>query len=87
MWIYLGEKGDISCLSLAQLMAGGGTLWTTHGKTASSPSITDILDGSEEPPTSPALDLGRTGKTYIDGQTEMFLDIHLMINCKVQMLS
>lgn len=43
-------------------MDGGGTLWTSHGKTASSPSITDILHGSEEPPAF-VLDLGRTGQT------------------------
>lgn len=48
----------MSCLSLAQLMVGGGTLWTSHGKMASSPAITDILIGSTEPPLS---DLGRTG--------------------------
>lgn len=32
---YLGEKGEMSCLSLAQLIVGGGTLWTSQGKTAS----------------------------------------------------
>lgn len=61
---YLGEKGEMSCLSLAQLMVGGGTLRTSHGKMASSPSITDILIGAAEPPAPPALDLGRTGQTY-----------------------
>lgn len=56
----------MSCLSLAQLMVGGGTLWTSHGKMASRPSITDILDGSVEPPPPAfALDLGRTGFTYM----------------------
>lgn len=55
---YLGEKGEMSCLSLAQLMVGGGTLWTSHGKMASSPAITDILIGATEPPLP---DLGRTG--------------------------
>lgn len=53
----------MSCLSLAQLMMGGGTLWTSHGKTASSPSITDIFVGPAECSSSPALDLGRTGRS------------------------
>lgn len=61
--VYLGEYGEISCLSLAQLMMGGGTLWTSHGKTASSPSITDIFVGPAECSSSPALDLGRTGRS------------------------
>lgn len=60
---YLGENGEMSCLSLAQLMLGGGTLWTSHGKTASSPSITDILTGSFEPSAPSALNLGRTDRT------------------------
>lgn len=60
---YLGENGEIRCLSLAQLTVGGGTLWTSHGRTASSPSIADILIGSAELPAPPALDLGRTVDT------------------------
>lgn len=60
---YLGEKGEIRCLSLAQLTVGGGTLWTSHGRTASSPSVADILVGSAELPAPPALDLGRTVDT------------------------
>lgn len=64
---YLGEKGEMSCLSLAQLMVGGGTLWTSHGKMASSPSITDILIGSADTPAPPTSDLGRTEHTH--GQT------------------
>lgn len=64
---YLGEKGEISCLSLAQLMVGGGTLWTSQGKIAFSPSITDIHMGSAEPPEPPSLGRGRTGqaKTHL----------------------
>lgn len=61
--LYLGANGDIS-LSLAQLMVGGGTLRTSHGRMASSPSFTDILRGSAEPPAPSALDLGRTEDTY-----------------------
>lgn len=61
---YLGENGEMKCLSLAQLMVGGGTLWTSHGRMASSPSITDILIGSAELPAPSALDLGRTGGTH-----------------------
>lgn len=57
--LYLGANGDIS-LSLAQLMVGRGTLWTSHGRMASSPSVTDILIGSAELPAPSALDLGRT---------------------------
>ena len=60
----------MSCLSLAQLMVGGGTLLTSHGKMASSPSITDILIGPDEPPAPPALALGRTGNTYTGTQTQ-----------------
>lgn len=66
---YLAEKGEMSCLSLAQLMVGGGTLWASHGKMASSPSITDILIGSAAPPGPSTLDLGRTGRTYMGRQT------------------
>jgi len=57
--LYLGENGEMSCLSLAQLTEGGGTPWTSHGNTASAPSITDIGAGSVEPLTP---DLGRTGR-------------------------
>lgn len=60
---HLGENGEMSCLSLAQLMVGGGTLWTSQGKTASSPSTTDILTGSAEAPAPPTLGLGRTEHT------------------------
>lgn len=63
LYLYLGANGDIS-LSLAQLMVGGGTLWTSHGRMASSPSVTDILSGSAELPKPSALDLGRTGDMY-----------------------
>jgi len=63
---YLGEKGEMRCFSFAQLMVGGGTLWTSHGKTVSSPSITDIFTGSVEPPAPPALGLGRTGHANRD---------------------
>lgn len=59
---HLGENGEISCFSFDQLMVGGGTLWTSHGKIMSSFSITDILTGSDEPPEPPTLGLGRTGK-------------------------
>lgn len=62
-FLYLGANGDIS-LSLAQVMVGGGTLWTSHGRMASSPSVTDILRGSAELPEPSALDLGRTVDTY-----------------------
>lgn len=74
---YLGEKGEMSCFSLAQLMVGGGTLWTSHGKMASSPSITDILFGSADAPAPPTLDLGRTehGQTNTEIAIE-FLDIY-----------
>ncbi len=67
---YLGEKGEMSCLSLAQLMVGGGTLWTSHGKMASSLSITDILIGSAKLPAPLTLDLGRTGHTCMGRQTQ-----------------
>lgn len=89
---YLGEKGEMSCLSLAQLMVGGGTLWTSHGKTASSPSITDILIGSAAPPAPLTLDLGRTGRTYMGRQTQRFnssqvymtISDNVLISLKVQ---
>lgn len=58
----LRENGEMSCFSFAQLMDGGGTLWTSQDKTTSSSSITDILTGSDEPPAPPTLDLGRTEK-------------------------
>ena len=56
---YLGANGDIS-LSLAQRMVGGGTLWTSHGRVASSPSVTDSRSGSTGLPAPSVLDLGRT---------------------------
>lgn len=65
---HLGEKGEMSCLSLAQLMLGGGTLWTSHGKTASSPSITDILTGSSAPSAPSALNLGRTARACMENK-------------------
>lgn len=76
---YLGENGEMSCLSLAQFIVGGGTLWTSHGKMASSPSITDILIGSAEPPLPPTLDLGRTGQTYTETVTQLKVFRHIPV--------
>lgn len=61
--LHLGANGEIS-LSLAQLMVGGGTLWTSHVRMASSPSVTDILSGPVGPAAPPALGRGRTGDTH-----------------------
>ncbi len=54
----------MSCLSLAQVMIGGGTLSTSHGSVTSSPTFTDISNSLPElfcisiPPTP--LSLGFT---------------------------
>ena len=66
MYVYLGEKGEMSCLSLDQVMVGGGKLWTSQGRVTSAPSTTDTLEGSAEPsgPPSPPLGLGRTGEGH-----------------------
>lgn len=42
---YLGEKGEMSWVSLAQVMMGGGMLFTSHGSVTSSPARTEISTG------------------------------------------
>lgn len=55
---YLGENGDMSCISLAQVIMGGGKLFTSHGRVISSPAVTEISMGSSYafPCWSPGLD-------------------------------
>lgn len=61
----------MSCLSLAQVMMGGGMLSTSHGSVTSSPTVTDISNSLSElfcistPPTM--LGLGFT--TYLQRHT------------------
>lgn len=69
----------MSCRSLAQLMEGGGTLCTSHSKIASSPSITDILVGSEEPLAPLVLDLGRTGNANGEECQSIKKKCHLLL--------
>lgn len=38
----------MSCLSLAQVMMGGGMLSTSHGSVTSSPTVTDISNSLSE---------------------------------------
>lgn len=52
---YLRENGDMSCVSLAQVIIGGGKLFTSHGSVTSSPVITEISTGPC-PCWSPGLD-------------------------------
>lgn len=42
---YLGENGEMSCISLAQVIMGGGELLTSHGSVTSSPASTEISMG------------------------------------------
>lgn len=88
--VYLGEKGEMNCFSLAQIMVGGGTLCTSHGKTASSPSITDIFIGFAEAPAPPTLDLGRTGQTVNEWTEEHNLQLDVekftQTKCVIKMI-
>ena len=42
---YLGENGEMSWVSLAQVMMGGGKPFTSHGRVTSSPAKTEISTG------------------------------------------
>lgn len=42
---YLGENGEMSWLSLAQVMMGGGELFTSQGRVTSSPARAAISTG------------------------------------------
>lgn len=74
---YLGENGEMSCLPLAQLMVGGGTLRTSQGSKASSPSITETFTGCVKSPAPPELDLGRTS------QADTSVITSQLLNCKM----
>ena len=50
IWLYgeegiVSEKGEMSWVSLAQVMMGGGKLFTSHGRVTSSPARTEISTG------------------------------------------
>lgn len=78
--LHLGEKGEMRCFSFAQLMVGGGTLWTSQGKITSSPSITDMLAGSATRPEPPTLDRGRTGQANTDTESICYFSFEMCVN-------